>query len=132
MRSLGAIAVVAVLVATGSTLVALEGGEVVVLRTHDAAGKPRDTRTWVADDGDGTWIEAANPGRPFLAQLKEPAGVMLRRGGSWTRCQADIAPNPDGHERIRRLLVSKYGWKDRWIGLLTDTSRSLAVRLACG
>jgi len=26
----------------------------------------------VADDGDGMWIEAANPGRPFLAQLKEP------------------------------------------------------------
>jgi len=57
---------------------------------------------------------------------------MLRRGGSWTRCQADMAQNPDGHERIRRLLASKYGWKDRWIGLLTDTSRSLAVRLACG
>jgi len=70
-----AIAAVAVLVAGGVTLVALEGGEVVVLRTQDAAGTPRDTRTWVADDADGTWIEAANPTRPFLAQLTERPDV---------------------------------------------------------
>ena len=131
VQTLAAVAVVAVLVAVGVTLVALESGEVVVLRTYDSDGKPRDTRTWVADDDDGSWIEAANPKRPFLAQLKAHARVQLRRGGRWRPCQADIAPNPEGHERIRRLLAFKYGWKDRWIGLLTDTSRSLAVRLAC-
>ena len=128
---LGAIAAVLVLIAAGVTLAALEGGEVVVLRTHDAAGT-RDTRTWVADDEDGTWIEAATPARPFLAQRRQDADVMLKRGGTWTHCQADVVPNPGGHRRIRRLLASKYGWKDRWIGLLTDTSQSLAVRLACG
>jgi len=129
---LWAIAAVAVLVAAGVTLLALEGGEVVVLRTRDTAGTPRDTRTWVADDAEGTWMEAANPARPFLAQLTEHPDVQLRRRGQWTHCQARVAANPGGHERIRRLLASKYGWKDRWIGLLTDTSRSLAVRLACG
>jgi len=126
-----AIAAVAVLMAAGVTLVALEGGEVVVLRTQDAAGTPRDTRTWVANDADGTWIEAANPARPFLAQLTERPDVQLKRGGRWTHCRAGVVANPAGHERIRRLLASKYGWRDRWIGLLTDTSRSLAVRLAC-
>ena len=129
---LRAVAAVAVLLPAANTLVALEGGEVVVVRTQDAAGTPRDTRTWVVDDADGTWIEAANPERPFLAQLTEHPGVQLKRGGQWTHCRAGVAANPAGHERIRRLLASKYGWKDRWIGLLTDTSRSLAVRLACG
>ena len=38
-------------------------------------------------------------------------------------------PGDAGHRRIRRLLAEKYGWADTWIGLLTDTSRSVAVRL---
>lgn len=42
-----------------------------------------------------------------------------------------MVPNPDGHARIRRLLAGRYGWADRWIGLLADTSRSIAVRLDC-
>ena len=82
----------AALVAT--TLVALEGREVVVLETIDGAGVARATRTWVADDDGYAWIEAANPERPFL-------------------------------------LARRYGWADRWIGLLADTSGSVAVRLAC-
>jgi len=32
-------------------------------------------------------------------------------------------------ERVRRLLAAKYGFADRWIGVLVDTSRSVAIRL---
>jgi hypothetical protein len=41
------------------------------------------------------------------------------------------APEPGdaGHRRIRGLLAAKYGWADAWVGLLQDTSRSVAVRL---
>lgn len=114
------------------TIVALEGREVVVLRTFDAEGQVRKTRTWVADDDDGyTWIEAANPERPFLAQLRTRPEVGLDRGGTVYSCTAIVAPNPDGHQHIRRLLAAKYGWADAWIGLLTDTKASLAVRLQC-
>jgi hypothetical protein len=116
---------------TAATLLALEGREVVVLRTFDAHGQPRETRTWVADDDGYIWIEAANPERPFLLQLQANPEVELRRGGPPHRCRAVVPPNPDGHRRIRRLLAAKYGWADRWIGLLTDTSESLAVQLKC-
>ncbi len=113
------------------TLVALEGGEVVVLRTIDEHGAARDTRTWVADADGALWIEAANPDRPFLLHIRRQPDVELRRAGVWRSCHASVAANPEGHERIRRLLRERYGWKDWWIGLLTDTSGSLAVRLQC-
>lgn len=114
------------------TLVALEGKEVVVLRTVDAHGVRRETRTWVADEAGDAWIEAANAGRPFLLAIKENPEIEMRRRGTVRRCHAVVLPNPEGHQRIRQLLAEKYGWADRWIGRLTDTAGSLAIRLECG
>ncbi len=127
---LGTILGIAVLF-TAITLLALEGHEVVVLRTFDAQGHPRETRTWIADEDGSAWIEAANPERPFLLQLQAKPDAELRRAGTLHHCTAQSTRNPEGHQRIRRLLAAKYGWADRWVGLLTDTSGSLAVRLEC-
>ena len=113
------------------TMLALEGREVAVLRTTDAGGATRDTRVWVADDAGAAWVEAASPDRPFLQALVRQPAVVLRRSGRDRPCHATALPNPEGHARIRRLLEAKYGWADCWIGLLTDTSRSIAVRLDC-
>ena len=113
------------------TLVALEGGEVVVLRTTDADGRVRETRTWIADEEGAAWVEAANPERPFLADLRARSTLELRRGGTLHRCRATVIPSPEGHARIRRLLAARYGWADRWIALVADTSQSMAVHLDC-
>src|SRR5262249_39257346 len=114
------------------TLAALEANEVVVLRTVDADGRPRETRTWVADDGGFAWVEAANPERPFLGQLRTHPEVEMRRGGRGHPGRAERMPNPEGHAHVRALLARRYGWADCWIGMLTDTSHSVAVRLSCG
>lgn len=113
------------------TAVALEGGEVVVLETTDELGSPRRTRTWIADDGAAAWVEAATPERPFLRDLRRVPEAALERGGVRRACRAEIASNPEGHVRIRNLLRVRYGWADRWIGLVADNRRSLAVRLVC-
>jgi hypothetical protein len=113
------------------TLAALEGGEVAVLETVDGTGAPRRTRTWIADEAGSVWIEAANPERPFLADLRARPALVLERDGARRPCTAAIAPNPDGHARIRRLLAARYGWADAWIALLADTRASLAIRLDC-
>jgi hypothetical protein len=113
------------------TLYALEGHEVVVLRTATADGGERTTRTWIADDAGAAWVEAATPERPFLRDLEREPTVRLERGGRPLRCRTTVAPNPDGHRRIRDLLAAKYGWADSWIALVADTERSLAVRLDC-
>jgi hypothetical protein len=111
------------------TLYALEGHEVVVLRTRAADGAWRGTRTWVADDDGAVWIEAAVAERPFFQQLLADPNVELDRGGRVQRYRAEPQPNPEGHERIRGLLAEKYGWADWWVGLLQDTSGSIAIRL---
>src|SRR5262249_27317173 len=111
------------------TLAALEGVEVVQLRTVAPDGSVRTTRTWVADADGATWIEAANPDRPFLHDLQARPEVLLVRRGAVQRLRAVPMPGDAPHRKIRLLLRTKYGWADRWIGLLADTSRSVAVRL---
>jgi hypothetical protein len=113
------------------TLVALEGREVVVLRTRAADGTEHATRTWIADADGGAWVEAANPDRPFLHDLAREPTLTVDRHGHRQKCRATIAPNPEGHDRIRSLLATKYGWADRWIAMVADTEGSLAVRLEC-
>lgn len=114
------------------TWVALEGREVVIVHTRAADGRAHATRTWVADADGATWIEAANPERPFLHDLADRPQLELERRGAVLRCRAAIVPNPVGHRRIRDLLGARYGWADCWIGLVADTRRSVAVRLECG
>ncbi len=126
LATLGAVVLFAAI-----TLVALEGREVVVLRTVDQQGNVRETRTWVADEDGHAWVEAANAERPFLRHVQANPTAEIKRGGAAHQCHAVAVANPEGHERIRRLLAEKYGWADRWIGLLTDTSGSLAIQLDC-
>jgi hypothetical protein len=132
MKMIGLVLVVAVLAFGAITWVALEGQEVVVVRTHGGDGAAHATRTWVADADGTTWIEAANPERPFLHDLERAPELELERGGGLQRCQAEIVPNPGGHQHIRELLAARYGWADCWIGLIADTRRSVEVRLTCG
>lgn len=113
------------------TLVALEGREVVLLETRAEDGSARQTRTWIAEDAGAWWVEAANPERPFLLDLQARPEVELQRSGRPFRCRAEVSPEPGGHDRIRQLLRARYGWADRWVALIADTSRSLAVRLDC-
>lgn len=112
------------------TVLALEGGEVVQLRTTGPDGAARTTRTWIADADGAMWIEAAAPDRPFLLDLATQPDVELVRGGVVLPLRAFPHPGEAGHRKIRELLRARYGWKDVWIGLLTDTSGSVAVRLA--
>ena len=126
-----AIAVIAVIAAAAGAITwwALEGREVVVIHTVSAAGSHRATRVWIADEGRCSWIEAATPERPFYRDHLTNPRVELDRHGQRTRYLAEPIPNPDGHRQIRQLLAAKYGIADCWIGLLQDTSRSLAIRL---
>jgi hypothetical protein len=111
------------------TAVALEGVEVVELRTRDGGGGTRVTRVWIADADGASWVEAATPDRPFLRDLQADPRLDVVRGGRVLAMRATPEPGPPGHERIRRLLAEKYGWADAWIGLVADTSSSVAVRL---
>lgn len=130
MRTASRLGVLLLLTFGAVTLVALEGGEVVVLTTRGEDGD-RTTRTWVAPADGALWIEAAHEGRPFLRDLRRDPAAVLHHDGRSRTCRATVLPPPEGHERIRALLRQRYGWRDRWVGLLADTSDSRAIRLDC-
>lgn len=111
------------------TLVAVEGPEVVELRTRTAGGGLRTTRIWIVDDDGVEWIEAGNPERPFLADLLARPDVEIVRAGTPRAVRAEPVWGEEAHRRIRDQLRRKYGWADAWVGLLVDTSRSVAIRL---
>ena len=121
----------AVALATGIvTYFAVEGHDVVVLRTHPAGAPIRRTRIWIAEDGGVPWIEAANPERAFYADLLADPNVAIERAtGGVEPYRATPLPDAAAHRKIRELLRRKYGWADRWVGMLVDTSRSVAIRL---
>jgi len=112
------------------TWAALESAEVVVLRTFDADGTAYESRVWIADDEEGrAWIEAAEPRKAFYLRLiGRPEVELLRAGATQTMRVVPLA-GAEGHRLIRALLAAKYGWRDVWVGLLVDTSASVAVRL---
>lgn len=113
------------------TLAALEGPEVAVLHTRSPTGEPRRTRTWIAQDGGDLLVEAANPERPFLLDLRRRPQLDVDTDSGRHHCRGEVLPNPGGHQRVRRLLRQRYGWADWWIAWFADTRGSLAVRLVC-
>jgi hypothetical protein len=97
---------------------------------HGDRGSPRETRVWIVDEGDHAWIEAATPERDFYRDLLAHPEAELVRGGAISRVRAEPVPGPEPHGHLRALLRAKYGLADWWVGLLQDTSRSVAVRIA--
>lgn len=113
----------------GITGWALEAGEVAVLVTQRPDGGARETHVWWAADAGALWVEAATPERAWLAEARASGEVELRREGRSERFRAEPVPGAQGHAHVRALLRAKYGLRDAWVGLLQDTSRSVAVRL---
>ncbi len=108
---------------------ALEWSGVAVLETRDPEGALRSTRVWFAEPDGELWLEAGTPENPWYLDIQRDPLVGFshsRRAGHYV---AQPVQDPGAHDQIRSLLREKYGLRDRWIGLLFDTSRSAAVRL---
>jgi hypothetical protein len=129
MRRLLIAAMVLPVAFVATTLVALEGSEVVVLHTGLSRAEPRATRVWIADYDGSPWIESASPAREFYRDIVADPTVQLMRRGELSKYRAVPVEGREGHELIRSLLRQRYGWADVWIGLLADTSQSIAIRL---
>jgi hypothetical protein len=116
--------VVVVLVLQG---IASESGEVVVLSTVDAAGAPQETRLWIVDHQGAAWLRAGSSGAGWYARLREQPRIHVERDGVDTPYQA--TPVPEATIEINRLMAAKYGWADRFVGLLFSRDDAVAVRL---
>ncbi len=107
---------------------ALESSEVARITTYPAGGEPRTTHVWVAElDGD-PWLEAGTPENAWYRDVLEDPRLRLEFEGAAAReFRAQTVPGRSGD--VRAALRARYGWRDRWVGMFVDASRSLAVRL---
>lgn len=109
---------------------ALESGDVAILETRAADGALRSTHVWFAEPNGELWLEAGTPENSwYLDVLRDPL-VSFSAPGRSGQYVALPVEDPAAHEEIRSNLREKYGLRDRWVALLFDTSRSVAVQLA--
>jgi hypothetical protein len=102
------------------------GREVVTLRTPRPDGTWQETRLWIVDDGDSSWLHSA--GSDWLKRFEGDPVVEVERGGQTLRYRAHAVPGP--HPRVHQLLREKYGLADRWVRFLApDGEGTVAVRL---
>jgi hypothetical protein len=130
-RTKRVIGVLAAVVAAflGTTWWALESGGVAVLETRAPGGGLRSTHVWYAEPNGELWLEAGTPENAWFEDVRRDPTLRFRAEGRSGRYLAQPLEEPGAHARIRSLLRRKYGLRDRWVGLLVDTSRSVAVRL---
>jgi hypothetical protein len=108
---------------------ALESSAVAVLQTDAPDGSLRSTRVWFAEPNGELWLEAGTPENAWFLDIQRDPFVSFsspERSGQYV---AKRVQDPRAHDQIRSLLRDKYGYRDWWIGLLFDTSRSVAVQL---
>ena len=123
--------VLSLLVATfvATTWWALESGGVAIVRTQPAGGGVRDTRVWYTESDGELWLEAGSPENSWLVDVGSDPSLTFTADSSSRRYTAEPVDDPSGHPKIRALMREKYGFRDWWVGLIADTSRSVAVRL---
>jgi hypothetical protein len=92
--------------------------EVIVLRTRDEIGVAYESEMWVVDLGAATWVRADDARRAWYRRLLANPQAWLVRGGS-TR---PVTGFPDESAETRALVDAafreKYGWIDRWYGIV--------------
>ena len=108
---------------------ALEAGGVAVVSTARADGSLRETHVWYAELDGALWVEAGTPENPWYRDVQRTPTLRFtaeERSGHY-----HVHPDPDPARRrtLRSRLRAKYGWRDRFVGLLVDSEQSVPVRL---
>jgi len=108
-------------------IVAAESGEVVVLKTTDAAGATHETRLWIVDDGGQPWLRAGSDAAGWYRLLVERPEVEVVRGDATLAVHA--VPEVAARARVNELMRAKYGWADAYIALLFGRDDAVPIRL---
>jgi hypothetical protein len=108
-------------------IVAAESGEVVIVTTTDAGGRPHETRLWIVDHAGVGWLRAGGDIAGWYQRLSAAPEIVVERGEQASTYLAE--PDPRQRETINRLMLEKYGWAERYIGFFFDRDRSIPIRL---
>lgn len=123
---LGLVLLVAIVV--GAMALAGEmGGEVVIISSTDERGVPFETSLWIVEYRGSPYLRAGDRESAWVQRLKKNPTIQMERRGETATYLA--RPDPVNTERISAIVAQEYGWADRLIGVMRDSSKSLAIRL---
>jgi len=115
---------IVVAVVLGMQVVASETGEVVVVQVPSGG----TVRLWVVDLDGAQYLRAGHAGASWYQPVVSAASVSVERSGTSSQYQA--VPQPEERDRVNAAFATKYGWRDRVVGLLAgDRSDSMPIRL---
>lgn len=106
---------------------ALESGGVAIVETRAPDGATRATHVWFVERDGELWLEAGAPENGWFVDVQREPRLCVRIGDDVRDARAEVVPEASAEVRAR--LREKYGWRDALVGLLVDSSRSVAVRL---
>ena len=108
---------------------ALESSGVAIIETRMQSGSLRFTHVWFVEPTGELWIEAGTPENGWYVDVQTESAITFATDGRSGKYNARPIRDPRARTRIRTLLREKYGIRDRWIGLVFDTRKSISVRL---
>ena len=111
------------------TIIVLESGQVLVVETKTGSGQEkRETHIWLVQSEGRLLLEAGTPENPWVLDLAIQQALMLKGEGLDGMYRFKLH-GPASHENIRRFMEEKYGWRDWWISMIFDTSRSFMIEV---
>jgi len=111
------------------TYVALELDGVLSVETVNTAnGEIRKTHIWYVKRAENIYLEAGNPGNPWVIDIESNPEVNLTGESVDGSYVLEIDRDHSEHKRIRRMMREKYGWRDHWVAMIFDTSKSKLIR----
>ena len=103
--------------------------EVAVLVTRDADGGTHETKLWVVEDGGNLWLRSGSPTSAWLARLRSSPDIELERAGQRRSYHAVPVETPEAIARVNEKMAEKYGASETLVGLCSDRSKSIAIRV---
>lgn len=108
---------------------ALESSGVANVVTQTREGSERTTHVWYVESDGDVWLETGKPENRWFVDLQNERTLDFSGAGRSGKFIAKPVTDARVRTKIRSLLREKYGIRDRWIGVLFDTSRSIPVHL---
>jgi len=114
-------------VAIGSAWI--DEGEVVQLTTYDARAHPHETDLWIVEVDGRRYVRSDLPGADWLDRLTANPEVELQRDSVKERVMARPIDDPAIREAVDRAMTEKYGFLNRFTGILRDEDAVVPVIL---
>jgi hypothetical protein len=114
-------------VAIGSAWI--DEGEVVQLTTYDARAHPHETDLWIVEVDGRRYVRSDLPGADWLDRLTANPEVELQRDSVKERVLARPIDDPAIREAVDRAMTEKYGFLNRFTGILRDEDAVVPVIL---